>query len=198
MDEAQWAEPPREPQLGQRLREDLPTVVLRLGNELSLVGHRMAWLVMSQSFMFAGIVFGAGHDPLDPIVQLSLTLMPTLGVLISLTTGVGILAALRAARILNRRLEHYDQHLYTHPRPSTESRWTSIAGNLPPLLIPPVFVASWVALAVEIYERRRLLDDSTDWSRLWLPLGVAVVLWLVSIAVVYALSLPKHDGPALS
>jgi hypothetical protein len=122
----------------------------RITVEDQLVFYRVSWLLVSQSIMFslwASAFFREKEPAVTPVGTLAFAV---LGVLICGVIYVGILAALAA---IDRLEKEYDQNQpkdgRRRPLPGLVSKgWVNWCGRLGPRLLPVLFVAAWVAVAV--------------------------------------------------
>jgi hypothetical protein len=149
-------------------------------NEQQLIGHRMAWLVMSQSFLFGAVIFG-DEPHAGETTRLALKLVTVLGLFISLSASLGVTAALRMIHILHHHLELFDGLLGLRRfGPTRESSWTTWAGNAPAIVLPAWFAGSWLVLT------RTVWDVAISRSAtLVAALGVVALLIRGSIQLIY-------------
>ena len=118
--------------------------------ELDLIGMRLTWLVISESFLFSA--FAVAVPTYDSSANLSgvllyiLWTMPLVGMLLAGCVYVAILAALRAGKQLIEERDQLMERLPEHLRislislHSQEYRW----GNVPPTVIPPIIFLLWL------------------------------------------------------
>ena len=117
--------------------------------ELDLIGMRLTWLVISESFLFSA--FAVSVPTYDSKANLSQVLlyilwtMPLVGMLFAGSVYVALLAALRAGNQLMEQRDQLMERLPEHLRISlisSQSReyWW---GNVPPRVIPPIIFLLW-------------------------------------------------------
>jgi hypothetical protein len=156
-------------------------------NEQQLMGYRMAWLVMSQSFLFGAVIFGDEPDA-GETTRLALKLVTLLGLFISLSAALGVAAALRMVHILHHQLERFDRGLgLQRLGPRRLSSWTTWAGNAPAIVLPAWFAGSWLVLLRTIWD-----VPIPQSATLFGALAVVAVLIRGSIQLVYR---PKPQSP---
>ena len=142
---------------------DIPYGLTQLGRladadraELDLIGMRLSWLVIGESFIFSA--FATAVSAYDPSRKLALALlyiiwvMPLLGMLLAGCVYVAILAAQSAGDRLKEQRDRLMERLPQHLRISlisTKSRehWW---GNVPPRVIPPVIFLVWLGALVSL------------------------------------------------
>ena len=140
---------------------DIPYGLTQLGRladadraELDLIGMRLSWLVIGESFIFSA--FATAVSNYDPNRKLALALlyiiwvMPLLGMLLAGCVYVAILAAQSAGDRLKEQRDRLMVRLPQHLRISlisTKSRehWW---GNVPPRVIPPAIFLVWLGAFV--------------------------------------------------
>jgi hypothetical protein len=127
-------------------------IELKMGHELNLIGQRMTWILVSQSFLFGAWtqVRGASEYPLHRGA-----LFMAIGLIGGVTPLVAYpptLAALQMHDVLldaRQAIETalgFDVKLVPLMGRGRKVPWTLWAGNLPPLLLPPFFFAVWMAI----------------------------------------------------
>ncbi len=107
-------------------------------HEDNLVNHRLTWLLVSQTLMFAG--YGVLLDSLGRCpspsqashIRRLLTYLPFFGIATSLLILGGIVAAVWALIILRRRNAGLDVY-----------RWTTVLSFLASIGLPVVFAIAW-------------------------------------------------------
>ena len=112
--------------------------------EHTLISHRMSWYVASQSFLLTAFAIAMG--PQNILRETAKWLMPLLGVTVSVVTWLAIVAAGVSMHNLRKRQRelHSDEEFlkFWHQR----SALIPMAGVLPGMLLPPVFLAAWFYL----------------------------------------------------
>lgn len=142
---------------------DEPTIVLgqlarldgAIEKEFTLIGDRMTWMVVSESFIFGAFVTAAVYyNPRDTalkyLVISLLILLPIIGATIAAVAYLAITAAHIATDRLKRRRE--DLELLITGKCYVElvsTDWaTHPIGNVPSRYLPPVFVIVWAVFLV--------------------------------------------------
>ena len=117
--------------------------------ELDLIGMRLTWLVISESFLFSAFAVSVptydSNRNLSGVLLYILWAMPLVGMLLAGCVYVAILAALRAGKRLIEQRDQMMERLPEHLRVSlisVQSReyWW---GNVPPRVIPPTIFLLW-------------------------------------------------------
>jgi hypothetical protein len=171
-----------------RTKDKVTILSQLLLNEQQLMGYRMAWLVMSQSFLFGAVIFGDAPGA-GETTRLALKLVTLLGLFISLSAALGVAAALRMVHILHHHLELFDGVLgLQRLGPRRESSWTTWAGNAPAIVLPAWFAGSWLVLLRTVWD-----VPISQSATLYGALAVVAVLIRVSIQLVYR---PRPLGSA--
>lgn len=169
-----------------RTKDKVTILSQLLLNEQQLMGYRMAWLVMSQSFLFGAVIFGDAPDA-GETTRLALRLVTLLGLFISLSAALGVAAALRMVHILNHHLELFDGTLgLQRLGPRRQSSWTTWAGNAPAIVLPAWFAGSWLVLLRTVWD-----VPVSQPATLYGALAMVAVLIRGSIQLVYR---PKPRG----
>jgi len=118
--------------------------------ETDLVGMRLSWLVIGESFIFSAFAVSvSNYDPghkLAEVLLYILWIMPLLGMLLAASVFVAILAAHSASKRLMEQRDRLMERLPEHLRisfissKSREYWW----GNVPPNVIPPAVFLVWL------------------------------------------------------
>ena len=131
---------------------DLPEWLVRerLDRENELLSHRISWVVASQAFLLSAygncLVGGSGeaHNPNARRLELLLAVLPWTGILSLLALYVTVFAALVTMWRLRRVVEQ--SHAMSHSAVGDPPlRRAGLAG---PLVVPCVFLVTWVLLLV--------------------------------------------------
>lgn len=122
----------------------------RITIEDQLVFYRVSWLLVSQSIMFSIWASAFFREKGPAITPVGTLVLAVLGVAICGVVYAGILAALAA---VNRFEEEYERNQPKERRNPllpglVSSGWVNRCGRLGPRLLPPLFAAAWVAVAV--------------------------------------------------
>lgn len=126
--------------------------------EFELIGHRMTWLVISQSFLFSAFATTLGladrADGVGHATKALRLLLPWLGMLAALLAGIAIAAAHAVIiRLKGRRddLEQEAERAFGYDRLGVSgSTWPHLFGNAASVLLPWVLVAVWAFLLWEL------------------------------------------------
>jgi hypothetical protein len=125
--------------------------------ELDLIGMRLTWLVVSESFLFSA--FCASVPTFDSSRKLSgvllyiLWTMPLMGMLLAGGIYIAILAALSAGKHLIEQRDQLMERLPEHLRiglislQNREYWW----GNVPPRVIPPLLFLLWLGAFICLF-----------------------------------------------
>jgi hypothetical protein len=117
--------------------------------EFDLIGGRMSWLVIAESFIFSAFAMAVANYRPDHLLARELayliSVLPFVGMLLAASVYAAILAAHRALDTLKTQRDHMVKRL---PRglwidliPSrTNLQWW---GNLPTHVLPPVLFLIW-------------------------------------------------------
>jgi hypothetical protein len=118
--------------------------------EIDLIGMRLTWLVIAESFLFSAFAVSVPtYDPSRNLAEVLLYIlwtMPLVGMLLAGCVYVAILAALRAGQGLiaqrDQWMERFPEHLRISliSSQSREYWW----GNVPPRIIPPIIFLVWL------------------------------------------------------
>jgi hypothetical protein len=118
--------------------------------ELDLIGMRLTWLVISESFLFSAFAVSVptynSSPNLSGVSVYILWTMPLVGMLLAGCVYVAILAALRAGKRLMEQRDQLMERLPEHLRISlissgSQEYWW---GNVPPTAIPPIIFLLWL------------------------------------------------------
>jgi hypothetical protein len=178
-----------------RLKDHFDT---RTSQELQLVADRMEWLMTSQSFLFGG--WAAGRSA-SPAVEDITVFLAVLGITLSVTVYIGIVAAMRVlSYVVSHCLERTEQALelpltgYKRHTP-----WTIWAGNVPALALAPAIVGAWTCIGLH-YSSWKVPWDGAG------ALGVFVASVLMTVGawayngssnIIRPLPLKEDDSAAL-
>jgi hypothetical protein len=124
--------------------------------EFSLVGDRMTWLVLSESFIFAAFSVAAAElfkkSDGNPLLIAILICMSVLGFFLA---GI-VVPAIAAAHHAIERLKHDRSKLETQLPEHLQVRHIEVSdrehhrGNLPPMFVPPLIMVIWMALGISL------------------------------------------------
>jgi hypothetical protein len=171
-----------------QLKDAAALIETKIGHELNLIGQRMTWLVLSESFLFAAWI-NIGSSRFSAKQWLLYKVVWTIG----FASAALALAATRAALLVGDALleareyvedclralalSHGDK-LFPRLGPNRDgrTRWTHITGALPATFLPPLFMGAWLAIALQ---STLVVDDPS--SALWYAIAPFLCLgaWLL-------------------
>jgi hypothetical protein len=109
-------------------------------HEDDLINHRITWLLLSQTLLFTayGIFLQTASQP-DHLASVDklIPVIPLIGFAVSIIIMWSIGAALASMRFLRKQ----NKEIVAKPN-------TGIGGFLPPILLPIVFLLSWIYVVV--------------------------------------------------
>jgi hypothetical protein len=124
--------------------------------EIDLIGMRLTWLVIAESFLFSAFAVSVptydSNRKLAEVLLYILWAMPLVGMLLAGCVYVAILAALRAGQRLIEQRDQLMERLPEHLRislislQSREYWW----GNVPPRIIPPIIFLLWLGAFISL------------------------------------------------
>ena len=113
--------------------------------EHQLISNRLTWYVTSQSFLMTVYAIVLGKD--NQGAFMARWLIPSLGLLISVSILFSIYAALRAMADTKDRITPLAQEPEFKDLPVCgEKPWVHFLGMLPPRVIPVLFLVTWLLL----------------------------------------------------
>lgn len=122
--------------------------------EFDLIGYRMTWLVVSQSFLFTAFSVAASNHMNHPILGRMLWLLPSVGICVSAIVYFAILAAhsvVRKLKGIRKPLEETANKQFSCEKASVEAdRWEHMLGNVPPYTVPLILTLAWAILLAGI------------------------------------------------
>ena len=174
-----------------RFKDAATLIETKIGHELNLIGQRMTWLVLLQSFLFAAwINIADAHLMSGQFRTMLYSIVGTIGFCSALLALIATRAALlvgdlllharRSAENGLRRLSQHDGRklfppLGTYREGST--RGTQVSGAVAAAFLPPLFVGAWVAIGIQ----SSIVVEDTTWAT-FVPIGLAplVGVWMLS------------------
>src|SRR2546422_4795974 len=129
--------------------EALEIIRRRLEHEDNLVNQRLSWILMSQAFLLTGyaILLNAPTDLRSEMYArhqgLLMWLIPLTGTVTVLLIWVSIVGALLAMRDLRARAATHPGFDSSHIQGRGITRWLGMEA---PLLVPAVFLLSWLLI----------------------------------------------------
>jgi len=130
-------------------REALESIRRRLDHEDNLVNQRLSWILTSQAFLLTGyaILLNAPIDLRSPMHVrhhgLLMWLIPLTGIVTVLLIWLAILGALIAMRDLRACATAHPGFDSIHIQGRPLTRWMGLSA---PLLIPAVFLSTWLVI----------------------------------------------------
>jgi len=141
------------PATGEDCRFRLTRFDTQLRIEFDLIGHRMTWLVISQSFLFSAFATALRSiedEGTRHAVKVLRRLVPELGILSALLAGVAIIAAHMVILRLKRRrdqLEEIAEKEFNYERLGVgSSTWPHWLGNAASVVLPWLLIVVWARL----------------------------------------------------
>ncbi|AFY73076.1 hypothetical protein Syn7502_00961 [Synechococcus sp. PCC 7502] len=128
--------------------------------EYDLMGQRMSWMVISQSFLFTAVAASANSSvdhSMRKVIDLLRLLIPSIGILSCLFAIAAIFAARSVInRLKNIRnsledalsLEHGEDRFYKLGVRQTE--WQHSFGNFPTSFLPLALICVWLIILVAV------------------------------------------------
>jgi len=125
--------------------------------EHALVSHRMNWYVASQAFLLTAFATGANKEHF--IIKYIPLLIPIIGFVISAVSWLALVAALLSIEKLHKK-----QKIRCHDSVFIKFWYTGRPyihrlGTLPPLIIPFLFMISWVIVIVKLREYMAIIGQ---------------------------------------
>jgi predicted Co/Zn/Cd cation transporter (cation efflux family) len=108
-----------------------------------MINHRLNWLIMTQTILFAayGLLLGVQVENTESNfltkIENLLDVLPAMGMSVSALVFLGILGAVGAMSRLKKRAK--SQHVIIDA-----ASWTSLLGQATGLLFPVVFLVGWL------------------------------------------------------
>ena len=140
------------------LEESLSRRLARLDSQIKveyeLIGHRVSWLLVSNSFLFAAFVVALGNSSLDAntqkLIRILVLALPVIGLVSSVLVSLAVRAANEVVHELKKArdfVEEQASRFYEYERLGVHIKsWPHIVGNWPPALLPPLFAIVWLTL----------------------------------------------------
>jgi len=144
------------------LEESLSRRLTRLDSQLKieyeLIGHRVSWLLVSNSFLFGAFVVGLNNASLNGGIQKLIHILILAIPVIGLASSVLVALAVRAAhevvsefKVVRDRVEEEAHRAFSYERLGVHIKsWPHIVGNWPPMLLPPLFAVVWARVLYEV------------------------------------------------
>ena len=134
-----------------------------IGQQANWVNARLTWMLTLQGFLFAAYAFGlsslisgtSNNRPANPrlihwVLFFVGWILPTLGTLVSILGGLGVLAARLAIEGVHKSWPKaaVDEHVATWPFKGGGSNVAHLMGYAPPWGIPIVLILVWLVLLI--------------------------------------------------
>jgi hypothetical protein len=137
-------------------------VEMRLGHEFALMTQRITALVTSQAFLFAAWTSTLlASESVRETVGFLRFLLPSVGFMIAVITGVAIAAAMAMIDHLVVERARFDANLGLRAAsPLRRIGWTRWAGHLASGMLPPLFAIAWITVLVRILSSQAALSNN--------------------------------------
>ena len=129
----------------------------KIAHEISLLGHRMTWLVISESFLFSAFsIILTSANMVTKTAPVLLLLLPSVGIAVVLFVYPSLFAAHRVMAALLRSRSEIERKLISLTQIKlpelgglTDTRnpelgWTLWCGSLPVWCVPAVILVAWI------------------------------------------------------
>jgi hypothetical protein len=128
--------------------------------EYDLMGQRMSWMVISQSFLFSAIALTA-NSSVDPsmrkVIELLRLLIPFVGILTCLFAIASIFAARSVINRLKNLRDSLEDALYLQNNQDKfyklgvrQNEWQHSFGNFPTSFLPFTLVSIWLMILAAV------------------------------------------------
>lgn len=111
--------------------------------EFDLIGHRMTWLVISQSFLFSAVSLTVNNSVNPSAVKISELLrwlIPIIGIITCISVG---LATFAARSVIDKLKSQRDPLESQEPIGVRSASWEHKIGNIPSVILPWVLCIAW-------------------------------------------------------
>lgn len=137
----------------------------RIGHEIALIGHRIQWLVVSESFLFGAFatILASRTDSYGSSFSKAaiVYMLPILGMLLAMLAWISVLQALRVSeallktrgnidRTLTKRIASLDWPHLGLKREGKGLRGTDFWGKTSAFCVPPLLAMAWLYLFLMI------------------------------------------------
>jgi hypothetical protein len=126
----------------------------QIEHEDNLINQRLSWFVAAQAFLFSAYAILL-NAPAQVRLQrfatqqeILLSLIPLVAIAVSILIYITVIAALLAMANLRRLLKNHMEDSALFP-PVQGYRQTFLLGQATPILIPFVFMSSWIVLLIK-------------------------------------------------
>jgi hypothetical protein len=126
----------------------------QIEHEDNLINQRLSWFVASQSFLFSAyaiLLSAASQGRLQRFVtqqEILFFLIPLVAIGVSILIYITVIAAMLAMANLRRLLKNHLDDTALLP-PVQGHRQTFLLGQATPILIPFLFMISWIVLLIK-------------------------------------------------
>jgi len=117
----------------------------RLEHEDDLIVGRLLWLMTSQSFFFTAYAIGLNGSNSTRHLRM-LQLICIIAIVCSVLIFIGVAAAIRAIAWLQEQLRRRNPDVSRLGLPPLDTPPAVKAGQVAPILLPPMFIVAWVYL----------------------------------------------------
>jgi hypothetical protein len=128
----------------------------QIEHEDNLINQRLSWFVASQAFLFSAyaiLLNAPSQVRLEPFArqqELLFSLIPLVAIGVSILIYITIIAAMLATANLRRFLKaHMNENDSALLPPVQGYRQTLLLGQASPILIPFLFMVSWIVLLIK-------------------------------------------------
>jgi hypothetical protein len=145
------------------LEDSLSRRLTRLDSQLKieyeLIGHRVSWLLVSNSFLFGAFVVGINNlsekDDIQKLIHILIYAIPIIGLASSVLVALAVRAAhevISELKVVRDRVEEEAHHAFSYERLGVHIKsWPHIVGNWPPTVLPPLFAVVWARVLYEVF-----------------------------------------------
>jgi hypothetical protein len=124
----------------------------QIEHEDNLISQRLSWLLASQAFLFTAYAITLNGpvqlhaQTYERHVGLMIVLLPVIGILTALLIWMAIIAGLFAMTRLRNEFRRSTWNALPEGLPAIQtSGWILLAGHFGPVLIPVLFLSTWLA-----------------------------------------------------
>jgi hypothetical protein len=125
----------------------------QIEHEDNLISQRLSWFVAAQAFLFSAYAILLNAPPQTRLQgfatqqEILFSLIPLVAIGVSILIYLTVIAALLAMANLRRLLKNYVEDSALFP-PVQGYRQTFVVGQATPILIPFLFMSSWIVLLI--------------------------------------------------
>jgi len=145
--------------------QSLSPRLIRLDSQLKieyeLVGQRVSWLLVSNSFLFGAFVVSLNNMSANAnnmcsdarihrLIHILFLAIPIIGLVSSVLVALAVRAAhevIFELKVVRDRVEEEASRALAYERLGVHIKsWPHIVGNWPPVLLPPLFAVVWATI----------------------------------------------------